>query len=299
MKFRRYVLLTCLLFLSVLLISCASPLKRKLTSDKKIKFRGSITSINDPVQLVYKPVKAKFKSLSVVLARVDKREISQEPSIYGYYHVKRFGDQLLWNIKVTKMEMGDKSFSSRIPLVDALLLTDNHGNTIKLELALPYFERSKMSKAAYYNLYHYVKRNIINQFSKPYPRKPVRSGDLIHCLTVREIKEMLAQDFKTPKPDSGTRGLRDINYTIDGWGNYEGQKALIASVDDELYIEYPNHHRRFKFGVNGYIILNETRFHHVKVEIKVTIQEITDTSSPYRIMSLETINDLSSSLVTE
>lgn len=299
MKFKRCVFITCLFFLPVLLISCASPLKRKLTGDKKIYFRGSVTPVNEPVQLTYKPVKAKFKSLSVDLARVDNREISHEPSIYGYYHVTRFGDQLLWNIKVTKMEMGDKSFSSLIPLVDARLLTDNHGNTIKLELALPYFERSKMGKTAYYNLYHYVKRNIINQLSKSYPRKPVRSGDLIHCLSVREITEMLTQDFKTPKPDSDTRGIRDINYTIDGWGNYEGKKALIASVDDELYIEYPNHHRRFKFEVNGYIILNETTFHHVKVEIKVAIQEITDKSSPYRIMSLETINDLSSSLVTE
>jgi hypothetical protein len=110
---------------------------------------------------------------------------------------------------------------------------------------------------------------------------------------------MLTQAFITPKPDSATTGIRAINYTIDGWGNYEGKKALIASVDDELYIEYSNHHRRFKFKVNGYIILNKITFHHVKVEIKVAIQEITDTSSPYRIMSLETIHDLSSSLVTK
>ena len=299
MKFRRYVFLTCLFFLPVILISCASPLKRKLTSDQKINYRGSIIPVNDPVQLMYKPVKAKFKILSVVLARVENREISQEPSIYGYYHVTRFGDQLLWNIKVTKMEMGDQSFSSLIPLVDARLLTDHHGNTVKLELALPYFDKSKMGKPAYYKLYHNVKRNITHQFSKSYPRKPVRSGDLIHCFSDREIKEMLAQAFITPKPDSGTRGIRDINYTIDGWGNYEGKQVLIASVDDELYIEYPNHHRRFKFKVNGYIILNKSTYHHVKVEIKVAIEEITDSSSPYRIMSLETINDLSSSLVNE
>jgi len=290
--------IVCLL--AAVLIACASPMERKLASQKPIAYPGPPpTPIRTPVLLEYSPVTVKFIFLDFSMLRFEDRKKTLAPRTHGYYRVIRKGDRLIWVIQVAKMEIGDQTYSSQVPIVDARLLTDVHGNELNLKLSLPYFESLKIGKADYARLYRDIKKTINNQFSQPYPGKPVSSGDSIGGLSAREVRSMLAQAYLTPPPDSHTTGIRGVSFRIDGWSKYDGQKVLIASVKDELHITYPKHGRRFTFSANGYMVLDKNTFHRVKEELKIAITENTDNARPYKIMSLETLYDMSSTIIPE
>jgi len=273
MRSNKSYFLMC--WLTTLVISCSSPLKNELMFHEIIQFEGFVTPIRIPIQLEYKPAAVEFKAI----ISVDKKDKDEGKvlslSLDGHFEISRLGDKLLWDFKITKMKTGNKVYSPKNPIVDARLLTDSHGKVIEYELALPGIDRSKIEDAKYFEIYNGWEKKIKNNnlfFNRfIFPDHPVKSGDLIYGIPSKQIEDFLG-DLHEPLR-SGLKGIRDINQILNGWIYYEGEKALLTSVNDELFIEDPRFTGKVSFKVSGYSILDKNCFQHIKTKLKIVFSD--------------------------
>ena len=122
---RNYKLIILLVFIATFfIISCASPLKKRLQSNEPIRFEGYITPVTIPLQIQYKPANAKFKITSVAVVQFGKEKENEEQSCSGYYQVSHLGGKTLWDIKITKFRTGNQTLSHKLPLAEMRLLVE-------------------------------------------------------------------------------------------------------------------------------------------------------------------------------
>lgn len=232
MKTIKFVALLAILFL----FSCASPMQKKLLSGWEPYYSGEITPITIPIQLKYKPVSLKEKTLMVVIAQVGgKNEALEEMSVEVYRKISGLEDALLWEVRTTtpnKFEMK--------------MLTDVYGNVKKFDV--PSSEHSD------------IITSMIKQNLNALPQKPVRSGDVFNKINLCSYLNKLLSDANIlPSQVNLETNCDDMQGIIRGWVYFEGKKAMLVSIDsrnNKFNFTSKELELKFIMDANGYQLVD-------------------------------------------
>ena len=275
---KKPCLLFVIVFLAILTISCASPIKEKLFSRANPQFDGIVTPITIPIQFEYKPASGNFKLDTIVGAIVGNKKYSDESSFSGNFQVSRLGDSLIWNSKITRMKTGNNSFAPTLPILDARLLTNKFGKIEESEISFPAFEKANIEENQRKKIYDDTK-NALKNFGQSLPQTPIKSGDVLAVLMDKDQIEAMVQHLWTSAPalsfDSAEH--HDINLILKGWSYYQNRKVLVGLVHDSLLINaqpilsVQKSELNFHIKIIGYSLLDWETLHSVNDELLIDI----------------------------
>jgi hypothetical protein len=243
---KRYLI--GLIILLVLISACSSSAKKKILAGEVPSFEGTINPIDIPIIAEYKPAEC-FLSGSI-FALVDGTSES-ESSASGAYNISRFGDSLLWEISMTKIEDAGKQYSSDVPFMQIRYLTDRWGAVKEIETSMPYFEKKGAKEEELKKAKEEGKERF--KVQKGIPKNPVRSGDVWISYPLQEHLGELGSLI-----DARELSGKKLDLILRGWGYHDGRKILLVDFDLKSH----------SLSIHGYYLFDALSYHAVKSETR-------------------------------
>ena len=204
MKTIKFVALLAILFL----VSCASPMQKKLLNGLEPYYSGEVNPITRPIQLKYSPVSLKETTLIVgVVQTPEGSEVMEGQSVF-YKKISRLEDSLLWEIETTT------------PIKNEIkILTDVYGNVKKIDVA-----KSEQSD---------FMTSLIKENLYALPQEPVRSGDVYKKIDMGTSLKRILSNAKLLTSEADLKIDSDFRFEqiIRGFGDFEGKNRIIVSTD--------------------------------------------------------------------
>jgi len=263
----------CLSILLLLLAGCGGHTARELIVSAVPLFKEAVVPVKDPLRARYQPAALKFRQ-TVIYASKEKGLEGENDTwdeaepieiiADGFCDIVQSDRWLMWDIKVRKMKIrGETASHPRLPLSHNRMWFDEKGNEQKVEVSLPAYDqtgiRDVMSKQRYAQLVNDT-RQIAHHLIIMFTNGPVRSGDVLYGIKKIKIREMLEDQFETPGYFKGATGFKDIDFVLQGWSEYRGDRVLLATADSAIVVTVPARRKSYHCRVGGYVLLDPETF---------------------------------------
>jgi len=274
MKVTRY--LVAVIVFVLLICSCASPLKKRLTTGEIPKYTGSLTPISIPVQLEYKPAKYRTNSSSFVSASITADEgssnekpesLEQESSTVFVTHLTKIGDLLTLIATFKEVTENYQTVKSDIPLFEVKLLIDRYGNLKESEISAPFFEQPHIKAKIEADKLEKTKEMMKKMFkyAPSLPQDPVVTGSILFKPKISEllsdlIPHMPLRDLIKEEPKS----------IVKGWGYFNGRKVMVSTMD--YVYEFAKKDGNLRISMKGYSLWDFDNFMPVRSETFMNVE---------------------------
>ena len=257
-------------FLIVALVSCihSAAFGKASVNFELPQFRELVSPISTPIKLEYKPATVEFNSLTTTLEKGKKTLISTE----GRYTVSEMGQLLLWNLEIVSVKTGNRKVSPELPIIKGRLLTEKNGKTKEIELTYPALEQQVGDVPKWGTKeFHSLVAGWSYSFFTVLPEKPIRTGDTLYSVPVRECipenqRDWLAALTKfEPAEPARSKDLR-WKTTLKGWADYEGKRVLVGEIDESTVLKRRDGIGNLTIKIKGYTLLDAETFQPLKGE---------------------------------